>query len=333
MIVKLQGGLGNQMFQYAFAKSLESKGFEVFLDGSKYLVTQSNDVRGNACKIRNLELSSFNITLSVLYSFDMAIYARNYKDINKRSIFYRIYKNFIPKKYRRKNTQIFFSEYQHDGGYRGFLKYFKNIENLYPYYYFQGYFQNLIYFNDISDIIKKDFTYTGELSQSNKDIKSKIENINNSVFLHVRRGDYLDNDNCMFVKLGSTYYNNALKIMLERLSNPYVFVFSNDIAWCKSNFLNYIDSDIKKHIAIEFIEGNSEGNAIEEMELMRSCQHAIIANSSFSWWAAYLIKNQDKIVMMPSQILYDDEVNSKDIYPKDWIMLDYIWGDIVKVQN
>ena len=83
--------------------------------------------------------------------------------------------------------------------------------------------------------------------------------------------------------------------MIER---PYIFVFSNDIEWCEKNLFSLVDFS---GCDVDFVKGNSEGNAAEEMELMRSCKHGIIANSTFSWWAAYLMDNSNKKIIMPTQ--------------------------------
>ncbi len=330
MIVKLIGGLGNQMFQYAFTKSLESKGFEVLLDASLYAnnTMYKSDINGvggvvsTHTSIRNLEIIDFNISLPIINDFNFNEYLLQYKKLNKQNIFYRIYKNFIPEKIQKKRKQIYFIEDI------DFLQKFSNIKEFNPYSYFEGYFQNIIYFKNIEDIIKKDFTLKKPLSINNAKIKDNIINTKNSVFLHIRRGDYLAH-NSIHINLGATYYNNALKIIKQKLSEPYIFIFSNDIKWCKDNFLHYINDDIKKNMKFDFIDENNEGNAIEEMELMRSCKHAIMANSTFSFWAAYLIDNVDKIVIMPSQILYNSNLFIiENIRLKDWIVIDHICGDV-----
>lgn len=193
--------------------------------------------------------------------------------------------------------------------------------------YILGYFQNYLFVKSVSTQLKEEFKLKKPLSQRNQELKYKILATPDSVFLHVRRGDYLQLWN--FVELGSTYYNNALHEINSRLSQPTVFIFSNDIAWCKQMFLSHLDSDLRESMRFEFIEGNTEGHASEEMELMRSCEHAIIANSTFSWWAAYLIENPDKIVCMPKYVLHDPlcvPVFAKHLKYEGCVVVDHIWS-------
>ncbi len=105
------------------------------------------------------------------------------------------------------------------------------------------------------------------------------------------------------MRLGKSYYERAFATLKQYIPNAHLFIFSNDIPYCKSHFTKKAASD--EHISTQglefsFIESNDEGKAAQEMELMRSCENAIIANSTFSWWAAYLIENPHKIVIAPS---------------------------------
>lgn len=148
--------------------------------------------------------------------------------------------------------------------------------------------------------------------------------------MHIRRGDYLIPEHSGYTKLGQCYYTKAIQVIKERLGNPHFFIFSNDIQWCKDNLPQALSSVIDKDW-LTFVEGNDEGNAIEEMELMRSCEHAIVANSTFSWWAAYLMKNPKKICIMPSSYSIYDDVNK--ILPLEWILIDPIWGEIQEAKS
>lgn len=197
--------------------------------------------------------------------------------------------------------------------------------------YFIGYFQTLAYFDNIRDILLKDFSLKVPLDSKNQAMKEKILNTKDSVMLHVRRGDYLQYDG-FFVTLGSSYYNGALKALQKRAPNAHIFIFSNDIAWCKTKFLGYLDSNITKNFTFEFVENNDEGSAAFELELMRNCKHNIIANSTFSWWAAYLNENPNKVVICPNRFttFTPDEVYTDyedRIYLKNWIRIDYAYGE------
>lgn len=193
--------------------------------------------------------------------------------------------------------------------------------------YVCGCFQNLEYFSALKDTLQKDFRLKTPLSAANARLKEKILQTPDSVFLHIRRGDYLNLWH--FIELGSAYYNNALREIKARVQRPNVFVFSNDILWCEQHFLQSLDSKVREGVRFEFVRGNSETNAAEEMELMRSCKHAIIANSTFSWWAAYLIGYKDKVVCMPRYIFCNPHYAPNDLANylqcPGWILINHIW--------
>ncbi|MCI5968138.1 alpha-1,2-fucosyltransferase [Helicobacter sp.] len=191
--------------------------------------------------------------------------------------------------------------------------------------YFLGLFQNVKYFITIEQMLKNDFTLKTPLNSKNQNIKDYILSTKNSCFLHIRRGDYLNNP--LFIDLCQTnYYNKSLKIIKNKIEKPHIFIFSNAIQWCKDHFLETLHPEITNAVVFEFIESNDEGDAVEEMELMRSCQNAIIANSTFSWWAAFLLDNKNKIVIMPKKFFTKkiEEVDIENLIVKDWMALDFL---------
>lgn len=319
IIVKMDGGLGNQMFIYAFAKNLESKGYEVNIDATWY-----NDIANtrpqsphdtNHITIRNLEIHLYNLTLPLLYNFDDDMFFMQHDR------FYTLRKNLntiLPKPFRMSN-------------YRFSIKDNKNLckkmQEEHPKFpknaYFAGFFQSLscIQGQGVYTALLHDFTLKKPLNDKNQQIKNHILNTEDSVFLHIRRGDYLTHER--YIHLSQKYYNNCLAKIKSELRLPHIFIFSNDIAWCKNHFLQNLDSTCTKNIPFNFIDHNDESNAVEEMELMRSCKHAIIANSTFSWWAAYLLQNPNKIVLAPSKFLHDSTyTRMKDLYPQTWTMIE-----------
>ena len=132
-----------------------------------------------------------------------------------------------------------------------------------------------------------------------------------------------------YIELGKAYYERAIAQVCKALGRVHFFVFSNDIAWCKQEFLGLLDSRVYAGNSFSFIDGNDESNPTQELMLMRSCKHAITANSTFSWWAAYLIENPHKIVVMPSIHLLDEPECTKNVMPRDWIVLNPTWGNQV----
>ena len=130
----------------------------------------------------------------------------------------------------------------------------------------------------------------------------------NSVSIHVRRGDYLKHKNLQTHGLCSLdYYKKAIDYLLDQKSNLNFFVFSDDLEWCKNNF------DFVQNIFY------CEGSPIEDFILMSSCKYNIIANSSFSWWSAFLNQNQNKIIIYPNNWFVNNDL--KIYTPEDWIMI------------
>lgn len=162
------------------------------------------------------------------------------------------------------------------------------------------------------------------MRESTKTLQAQIKRTSNSVFLHIRRGDYLRAENWEYVKAGSAYYNGALRLITSYLHRPVVFVFSDDLAWCRENLLSLLDSRLCEKAEFVFIGNDDESNATDDLALMASCEHAIIANSTFSFWAAYLIANPDKIVCVPSAYLWNGAMPK--CYPQSWHKLDVHWG-------
>jgi len=178
--------------------------------------------------------------------------------------------------------------------------------------YLQGYFQSEKYFKEHKKLIHHHFFPSIDIL---KQIYAKYGNILDKKIcsIHVRRGDYLERSN-YHTNLGVTdYYKDAIKLMNPLVEN--FVVFSDDIEWCKTNIYNYHEQyrSNKKFI---FIEGNSE---FFDLSFISLCNHHIIANSSFSWWGAYLGKDSNKRVIAPKNWFGKDFVGKwDDIYCNDW---------------
>jgi hypothetical protein len=175
--------------------------------------------------------------------------------------------------------------------------------------YLEGYWQTEKYFGIHSDTIRNDFKFP-QLDLLNKEYADKIQHAE-SVSVHIRMGDYINHPLhggiCTL-----EYYENAIALIKVKVENPLFFIFSNDIEWCKNN--------LKLDNAI-YITGNDGENSFRDMQLMSMCKHNIIANSSFSWWGAWLNNNSDKIVIAPSKWFNDPTINTKDLIPDSWIQI------------
>ena len=178
-----------------------------------------------------------------------------------------------------------------------------------------GFWQSEKYFIENEGSIRKEFTLKSPLTSKEQEISTKIKNAQNSVFLHVRRGDYVSDakTNEHHGTCGPEYYAKALEYIASKIGKEItVFIFSDDIEWVKQNMpipypVTYVSSpDIPDY---------------EELALMSMCEHNIIANSSFSWWGAWLNPNPDKIVIAPKQWTKKAQWQQKDIIPKSWIRI------------
>lgn len=285
--VVLSGGLGNQMFQYAAGRALSlDKNTRLILD------TQILNKKTKATR-RSYELGVFSIDSLIKTSFYDKLVIRCFNLLNKPSyLFFSIFGIF-----RDEKAQLYDSRF---GG-------LSEKSTLY------GYFQNESYFRGISDQLKRDFTFKKTLKGRNEEIQDTI-NSTNSISLHIRRGDYM-NSNSNLEVLDIEYYKKAIRFISTQIENPYFFIFSDDISWVKENL------DLKfNHI---FVDWNTKQDNYIDMQLMSLCKHNIIANSSFSWWGAWLNKNPDKLVITPWAWYKNDEKNSypDGFIPKGWIII------------
>ena len=186
--------------------------------------------------------------------------------------------------------------------------------------YLDGYWQSYKYLQSCEDEVRNEFTFKNQLSGLNYEISKQIDSVD-SVSVHVRRGDYLSNPKFSSVHgfIGTDYYNKAFQLVQDRISSPHYFVFSDDIEWAKSNL-----SLDKKTI---FVSKNASNSSFEDMRLMSLCKHNVIANSTFSWWGAWLNNNSDKIVVAPNNWLADRNAVPnynkfiEDLFPENWILI------------
>jgi len=264
IIVEILGGLGNQMFQYAFARALSLRSRTEFkLDVTPF----------EAYSLRKYELEVFDINPEIATEEEI-------EELKKKRLFNNTY---IKEKSLKYNA-----------------KYAKSRKNG----YFRGYWQCEKYFIDASDVIRKDFTLKSPLSETAGEYAERITAAN-SVSLHIRRGDYVGNPHHE-VDL-TKYYKNAISTIREKTDNPEFFIFSDDIEYAHCCFEDF-----------NLVQGC---RGIEDMHLMSLCKHNIIANSSFSWWGAWLNDNPYKTVIAPKRWFAGKKYSSATIIPESWIRL------------
>ena len=180
--------------------------------------------------------------------------------------------------------------------------------------YLDGYWQTEKYFIDCADTIRHEFSMKEPMGQDAQAVASKISKEPESVSLHVRRGDVArDAATNPYADIATPkYYERALEYIGAKLKNPHVFIFSDDPKWVVEN------------IKISFPSTVISGSCIpdyEEVILMSQCRHHIIANSSFSWWGAWLNRNPQKIVIAPKKWILKMQWRHKDTVPKSWIRI------------
>jgi len=171
--------------------------------------------------------------------------------------------------------------------------------------YLNGYWQSELYFKDIEGFIREELTLKQDIDiPILKEIKNK-----NSIALHVRRTGYLKKpDVDIFMQYGKEYYDKALEILLEKVDNPTLYIFSDDMDWCEKEMKFDVDT----------IYAPKQDRMID-FELMRNCKHFIIPNSTFSWWSAWLSNYKDKIVIVPKRWKFVDDISIQVC--KDWIAI------------
>jgi len=289
IIAQLQGGLGNQLFQYATGRALAfQKQATLLLDHSWYTQTY-DDVTP-----RELLLSELN-TKGSLISFQPKI--RRPKRIQ------RIAQTFWPI-----NPFIFVEQapYRFDP-HLNKSPAFKQ-QNL----YLMGYWQSYKYFESIKAILQSEISPKKAIDTHYQSYLQKIQSTT-SAMVHVRRGDYVNLASAAKVHgfIGLDYYLEGMKLLLGKNPETHFFVFSDDIDWAKEN-LPYPERTT-------FVQSiNSSDAVIQELELMTHCQNHLIANSSLSWWAAWLSKNPNGVILCPKKWMNDTSLDLNDLLPPSW---------------
>ena len=284
IIIRMQGGIGNQLFQYALYCEYQYKGIDVCADLSLYR---------NGIDPRKYGLESFEIRLAEAKQKDID----RLLGIDK----YRI-KYLLPR-FMRSRTCYYERQAKAN------LKLLDQDE-----LYLIGYFQSEQYFPDVKEqlkeIIGKPVTETVQSQYYTQILQHR------SVAVHVRRGDYLNNSQIYGNICTKEYYRKAIELMKEKVEDPVFYVFSDDIAGAKTLF------DDEKCVYIDHsTEAGEPGiySDIVDMQLMSFCNHNIMANSSFSWWGAWLNDKKEKIVIAPDRWMNDRQV--EDIWCENWIRI------------
>jgi hypothetical protein len=290
IFVKLRGGLGNQLFQYALGRNLAIKNnTNLCLDLSVYY----NSFERHDYTLRGYELNAFNISANLIFPPKIPILpsvaAKRFSNIlHKTKV--KISKRIVEEKHFQFDGKVLLSK---DSS------------------YINGYWHSEKYFKEIEQNLRKELVLKEQLIKSVDEFAKRITETE-SISLHIRRGDYLTNTwaQSTYHSLPLSYYQKAVEIIQGNSAPMHCFIFSDDPQWVKEN--------IKLHSKITFVTGNKN---YEDLHLMSLCKHNIIANSSFSWWGAWLNQNSSKKIIAPKNWFKDDKIDTEDLIPKSWLSI------------
>jgi hypothetical protein len=283
------GGLGNQMFQYAIGRHLSIKtGEELVLDitGFKHY------------DLHAYSLHHFAIAGRVAAKEEVALFSKLRPKKGRRNFLYNTFKA-NPRRYA-------LERYYH---------FDPSILSRKGSMFLEGYWQSEKYFKDIEEIIRKDFVLTSPLSARDQEVAELMQSTN-ATSLHVRRKDFAHHPelSAFHGTCSPAYYDEAVsKIATHLGKTPHLFIFSDDPVWAKEN--------LRFQYPMIHVDHNDASRNYADMYLMSQCKHNIVANSSFSWWGAWLNQNPDKIVVAPSRWTNDPGLDTKDLIPSSWIRI------------
>ncbi len=292
LVVRIWEGLGNQMFQYAFARSLQKMtGETVYLEGRRIY---RGSLPGEDLKVeRKCGLMKFNLELKFIKPECLS----KWSYLEQRTIYQRV---------RFWLAENGIGDYGFITDREDQCAYYDNLYGLHKNMYIMGHFLNKKYLEPVRQELVQEFTLKREpvLPEELKEIFRSYD----TVSIHIRRGDYLYVDHAQRINReikSGHYYERAMQYIAEKVKNPFFLFFSDDIEWVKEN----LDCPYKHSYISEW--GYKD---YEEMILMSYCNHNIIAHSTFSFWGAWLNQNREKCVIFPRHWL-------PTIIPKGWIQM------------
>lgn len=286
IIVKLAGGLGNQLFQYALGRALAVRwSTELVLDATAF------EGRDDS---RRYSLGHFNIRAGQAGPRELRRVRRHRRGLGRVfSAATNLWRDIAEIREQRFAFDATVLEVGDD-------------------IYLEGYWQSEKYFRDVRPLLVEEVTLRRELSRDNAGFARQIETTENAVSLHIRRGDYVTDPKVRSIHDVCTldYYRRCVDAVCRRISHPHLFVFSDDIPWARGN--------LSTRWPTTFVENEGDTRDYEELMLMSRCAHHIIANSSFSWWAAWLNDSSEKAVFAPDRWFRPGTLDAPDICPIDW---------------
>ena len=290
IITRLNGGLGNQLFQYAMGRRAALHAdLPYYIDIEKY----------KTCTLRKFGLKPFNIQAQI------ATHADNqqlhiYRKKDPIALLHAFLDKFRPLHKRRIIKEPSF-RFQPD------------LLNIKSPVYIDGDWQSPKYFEDAGDTVRKDLELTVDLNDANQRMLQQIQNSPESLSIHIRRGDLVSDahTNQTHGTTSLDYYDKALSELAKHLQNPIAFLFSDDHQWAQANLKT-------PGIKLIPVDHNPPELDFADLHLMSHCQHHIIANSTFSWWAAWLSRSENKKVYYPKAWFRAQHHDTSDLFPESW---------------
>jgi len=296
IIINLMGGLGNQLFQYAAAKRLS------IINNAELRIDESNFKKLTSNSEHSFQLTCFNISACQATKSEIS------KVIRPTNYLARAINTVFGASPLKSKSKAIFREPEGSSFKPDILEQTGDK-------YLIGYYNSYKYFEPIRNVLIDEYRPREEISPQGQDLLKVIESTN-SVSLHIRRGDYVDNPDvykCIEGIITDRFYLNAVEFIAAKIEAPHFFIFSNDMAWVRQHFRISHQST--------FVDFNTAQRGFEDLWLMSRCRHNITAGgSTFSWWAAYLNPNIDKLVVRSEQVSNDFKYNyPEDYFPPEWV--------------
>lgn len=298
IIVNLMGGLGNQMFQYAAARHIAIlRQTSLKIDTSRFKKLTLN-------KEHTVQLTDFRIVAEQATDHEISAY------VKRESRYSRFLRQLIPLLRRSAEERASAFLYEEPAG----SAFKPDILNIGPDGYLIGHFNSYKYFSPIRDVLVREFSPRESVSEEARRVLHQI-GTTTSVGIHIRRGDYVTDPNVRKSVDGiitDHYYANAIRHVMSRVTGAHFFIFSNDMPWVLEN--------VKIPARVTYVNSNPPQRGFEDLWLMSRCRHNIVAGgSTFSWWAAYLNENPDKLIIRTEKISNDPMYNHpEDYFPPEW---------------
>jgi hypothetical protein len=292
VVVKLIGGLGNQLFQYALGRRISIKrNVPLKLDLSDF----------ESYQLRQYGLHHLNIVEDIATPEDLARFERN---APKAPV------NFIS----QFGAKLFPYYFRYITFVESGLPFDPDVLKIRGNLYLDGYWQSEKYFKEIEGVIRREFTVKDRPDPLTEQIAQTISDTD-SVCLHIRRGDYVSNSetNKIYGVCSLDYYDTAMRELMRTVMAPHYFVFSDDPQWVQDN--------LKPGHPTTFVTHNDTSKDYEDLRLMSLCKHFIIANSSFSWWGAWLGAHPKKLVFSPRAWFQTGGHDTRDLRPDSWYLI------------